>query len=260
MNIFTKTALDIITDWATIFGLGIAVWIYLQWVKDYTAQKAHEYAIEMLKKLYEIHGSIEALRGPKFYFSDTVEDNLKNIFIPKINELVSETAKVRSDFLVAKHVLLKNKNIIEKFNALITNDIIKKFRMAAYTFSKEIQGGKNYKETQLWAIIFPSECVDFAQVEENPIKLSVLGTNEEVQHDAFNKIIENNFNELYQLLAQELIQKKLLKKKIFIMPLLVISIWYCFAYFFNSNTDQELPPYTVTTVHHSIMVVTKNNV
>ena len=260
MNIFTKTMLDIITDWTTIFGLVIAVWIYLQWAKDYAAQKAHEYAIDMLKKLYGLHGFIEALRSPKFYFPDTVERELKTFYIPKINEFIAETAKVRSDFLVAKYILLKNKDIIKKFNALITNDIIKEFKTAADTFSLNIEIGKKYKETQLWKIIFPAEFMGFIQASGDQIKRSVLDTNEEVYHDAFNKIIENNFNKLNQLLAQELIQKKLLNKKLFIIPLLVISIWYGFAYFFNSHVDKELLRHTEISVHHSVMVVTNNNI
>jgi hypothetical protein len=84
--------------------------------------------------------------------------------------------------------------------------IIGKINKAIFSFYYDIDRGESYKKTELWEIISPG---DNQPYEINPneeyIKPSILGINQEVINDKFNKEIEINFGEIYQILENELV-------------------------------------------------------
>lgn len=201
-SFFSKDTLDIATDLFTIFGVGFAIYIYRQWRNDFKTQKAYEYAMEMLRKLYHLHGQIEALRSPKFYFRETIYDDINNKLIPAINDLIAQTATLQTELIVAKDILVKASGILNEFNNCIVNQIIKKIRTATYMFNWEIKkDDKKVHETQLWEILFPAECMEFSEIKFKP---SMLGTDGEIVNDEFNQTIEKNFKIIYALLCNEL--------------------------------------------------------
>ncbi len=78
---------DILNWWSnlfTIIGVLIALSIYCFWRSDYKAQQAHQYALDLLKKIKSLHLEIELLRRPKFHNPKTLKEDISKYYIPQI--------------------------------------------------------------------------------------------------------------------------------------------------------------------------------
>ena len=192
-------------DLFTIIGVIFAIVVYFLWKYDYRLQKAHEYALSLLKKFKYLHVEIESMRSPKFYHKETVAEDIEKNYIPTIEEKIrKKIVGIMVDLLIAEKNLVKHKNLQSKFNESIVKNIISPINIAVYEFLyQKNQSDFNLNGTELWKIIFPAE------VMKNgcKIKRSVLGTNMEVIDDDFNKIIEANFNAIYSDLEDNLAVK-----------------------------------------------------
>ena len=185
----------------SLIGAVVAIYVYSRWKHDYAAQKASEYAINLLKQLKLLHSHIEQLRAPKFFDKNKVVEQIRNIYIPKIDLIIDKALIIRSDLLVAKYILRIHKDMLNDFNTFIADEILKKINIAIFRFNTDLENGKNYDSTELWSIIFPSETT----IDSEPIKKSCLGTAEEVVNDKFNKTIEDNFTKIYDFLEKEIV-------------------------------------------------------
>lgn len=200
-----------VTDLFTIIGVIFAIVVYFLWKYDYRLQKAHEYALSLLKKFKYLHVEIESMRSPKFYHKETVAEDIEKNYIPTIEEKIrKKIVEIMVDLLIAEKNLVKHKNLQSKFNESIVKNIISPINIAVYEFLyKKNQPDFKLNDTKLWEIIFPAEVMK----NKCNIKRSVLGTNMEVIDDDFNNIIETNFNAIYSDLEDNLAIKISSKKK-----------------------------------------------
>lgn len=190
-----------IADFFTIIGTAFALIIYYRWTKDYRVQKAHEYCLDILKKVKLLHNSIEVLRAPKFYPSkdEKLLDYIEKVDIPRIEKIISDTIIISTDLLIAEDVLLHDKQLLDLFNEKIADEIIKKIREAVYALAFAKNDGDDIKTTLFWEIVYPLE-----HNLEVSFKNSTLGINTEVIDDTFNQKIEKNFNFIYEKLRKNM--------------------------------------------------------
>lgn len=212
---------DAVSWWAnasTIFGVVFAVILYSFWRRDYKAQQAHLYALDLLKKLKALHFEIELLRKPKFHNPKTLVEDIKNKFIPQIEEkILSKLVDVQVDLLVAEMYLVKHKDLQAKFNLLIRKEIMHKINAEVYIFYSSCESSAfKAQNTGLFKIIFPTE----VNRSELDIKMSKLGTELEIINDEFNQAIEDNFNKIYSDLKDNLVDSIFIKLKHFIKKIL----------------------------------------
>lgn len=190
----------------TIVGVIIAVIIYRLWKKDYKSQHAHTYALDLLKKMKCLHLEIELLRKPKFYHPNMIIQELENKYIPQIEQKILEKLiEIQVDLLVAKNILIRNRELQLNFHSAIRENIINKLNTAVYMFysakNQFCSSEFDFKNCDLFKIIFPTEVMN----DKVKIKKSDLGTEVEIIDDEFNKIIENNFKIMYSALEDNLI-------------------------------------------------------
>jgi hypothetical protein len=193
-----------LSDVSTIFGFIIAVVIYFLWRRNYTIQLAHEYALGLLKKMKYLHLEIDLLRRAKFYYPETVIEDIEKIYIPQIEEkILKKIIEIQVDLLVASESLVKHKKLQSKFNETIIKNVIHYITIEVHLFFSEKKSSSfDVKKSGLFKVIFPSE----SRVSGVKLKVmkSTLGTGFEIIDDEFNEIIQNNFASIYADLEENL--------------------------------------------------------
>lgn len=185
----------------------VALFLYLFWKKDYRLKQAHAYALDLLKKMKILHYTIEQLRAPKSYNPKKLIEDLEKNYIPKIEEkILSKVIEIQSDLIMAKNSLLENENLQQVFHSTVFDKIIKKINSDVYLFFNEKDNHEfDVKKCDLFCTIFPAQVMQYS---EDKFKKSILGTNQEVINDDFNRAIEESFQSIYSMLEANLIQKK----------------------------------------------------
>jgi hypothetical protein len=202
----------IIGGFFTVVGVFLAICIYRRWTRDYKLQKAHEYALPLLKKIKYLHAEIEVIRRPKFHNPKTISEDIEKTYIPEFEEkILKKIVEIQAELLIAKDILMKHKDIQLKFNKKVVGDIlihiisaIDDFRNAKNNAEKN---GKNFKveNTDLLKIFFPDQNKN--RILGDIIK-SKLGSGVQVINDDFNQRIEANFTAIYDDLENNLTMGK----------------------------------------------------
>ena len=192
-------------DIFTIFGVISAILIYFSWKKDYRAQKANEYSLQMLKMVKKLHLDIQLLRSPKFLHHESILNDIDNFYIPKIEERIgAKIIDIQAELLIAEKILFYRKSLQSKFNENIINKIFLKISTAIHTYKfQKSRHGFKIEDTELYKIIFPA---NNAEITPKEIIRSSLGTGGEVINDEFNKEIDGMFKSIYDDLESNLIK------------------------------------------------------
>lgn len=206
-NIFT-----ILGAIVTVIGVLTAWKIYYSWKRDYKLQKSHEYALDLLKKMKRLHFYIELFRAPSFIQTQTKKrlmNSLRNT-ISRIEEKIFEEvfAEIEVDLLMAKYALVKNKDLQSHFYQKIKKEILDEIRTAIIEFRYKFNGAEEaeydeVKKTRFFKIIAPSEDPAFS-----PWKKSGLGTETDVIDNEFSKKVEQNFNNIYEKIEENMLHEE----------------------------------------------------
>lgn len=198
-----SSLLSEVANWFTIGGVAIAVYIYRAWKKDFKKQKAHEYALEILKQIQKLHLDIEIkILSPKINGSKTLNNDLHKVYIPQLEKIKKKTLDVMADLLIAENALIVHKDLQKKFKEKIIDGINSEISFAVFKF--QLDANKEdvaAKKSELYKLLFPSEG------NETPVyKKSNLGHGFKIIDNAFNKRVEENFSALYEALKDNLIK------------------------------------------------------
>ena len=189
---------------STIIAVLLAILIYCRWKKDHYLKVVSNWNVTLLKKISNLHFQIKLIRLPKFCNDDEKEltDLILTKHIPNIEqEIFKLSHEIEIDLLISEH-LPGEENIQSTFTTHIMKEVIYKLSEAVFNFHVNYKANDFVlKESSLWEILYPAETMDPKKIEtkRDAMNLPIID-------DEINKLIEEQFSKIYELIKQMIIK------------------------------------------------------